>query len=337
MKNPDDLEKALEAIRKTYGSGSVRKGNEYPNPPRITFGDIQLDYATGGGIPLGTWVHLYGAESTGKTLTALKVIANAQKDGYTAAFYDVEKTFTTTWAEKMGVDTKNLIIIDGTVIEHIGEALHSLIGCVNLHIIDSIAAAIPLEELDSPIEKWHMGLAARTWNKVLRKTQEAITKENSVILINQMRTSFNKHGQAEDVPTGGRFVRHEASLGILFRKARPLYKDKNGNLKEDGIKTESVTGDNRPDGFEFSLRVAKSKVCEPEKPARLRLDFETGQYDQLWSLAMFAIYFGLVTRKGSWYTMPDGENVQGETGIRTYIETHPEFAKLVRETVLTSE
>lgn len=327
------LDEVLGAIKKAYGKESIQYGDEHSDLIRVPTGDIQLDYVLGGGVPLGRWVHAYGAQSTGKTLVSFKIISEAQKKGYTAAYYDVEKTFDPSWAEKIGVNTKELIVVEGATIESVGEKLEALLGVVNFHVIDSVAAAIPIGELEQDLEKWQQGLAARTWNKVIRKCNVRVQEENCIVLINQLRTVLGGRVATEE-PSGGRLIRHESSVELKFKKSTWLYKDKNNNLSETGTKTDSVTGDVEPNGIEFQVRVEKSKVCVPYRSARMRLDFETGEFDQSWSLAMMASYFGLVERNGSWYTAPDGTRVQGESGLKTYIETNEVFAKSIREHVL---
>ncbi|MEG7603134.1 ATPase domain-containing protein, partial [Listeria monocytogenes] len=57
----------------------------------ISTGSLGLDIALGiGGLPRGRVVEIYGPESSGKTTLALHAIAEAQKNGGTAAFVDAE-------------------------------------------------------------------------------------------------------------------------------------------------------------------------------------------------------------------------------------------------------
>ena len=57
----------------------------------ISTGSLGLDIALGiGGLPRGRVIEVYGPESSGKTTLALHVIAEAQKNGGTAAFVDAE-------------------------------------------------------------------------------------------------------------------------------------------------------------------------------------------------------------------------------------------------------
>ena len=59
----------------------------------------------------GRVVEIYGPESSGKTTLTLHAIAECQKKGGIAAFIDAEHAFDRFYAEKLGVDIENLIIL----------------------------------------------------------------------------------------------------------------------------------------------------------------------------------------------------------------------------------
>src|SRR3546814_8183544 len=77
----------------------------------ISTGSRGLDIALGvGGLPRGRVIEIYGPESSGKTTLALHVIAEAQKNGGTAAFVDAEHALDPVYAKKLGVDIDELIV-----------------------------------------------------------------------------------------------------------------------------------------------------------------------------------------------------------------------------------
>ena len=108
------LDHSIAQIEKAYGKGSIMKlGEDKPvlKLESIPTGSFGLDIATGiGGLPKGRIIEIYGPESSGKTTMALHVIAEAQKKGGICAFIDAEHALDTDYAEKIGVDTKNLLI-----------------------------------------------------------------------------------------------------------------------------------------------------------------------------------------------------------------------------------
>ncbi|NLX66780.1 MAG: DNA recombination/repair protein RecA, partial [Bacteroidales bacterium] len=107
------LRAAMDKIEKTYGKGSIMKmGDEkVEEVPVISSGSIALNVALGvGGYPRGRVIEIYGPESSGKTTLAIHAIAEAQKAGGVAAFIDAEHAFDRFYAEKLGVDTNELLI-----------------------------------------------------------------------------------------------------------------------------------------------------------------------------------------------------------------------------------
>lgn len=107
------LQAAMAKIEKDFGKGSImRMGDEQVvNVEVIPTGSIGLDAALGvGGYPRGRIIEIYGPESSGKTTLAIHAIAEAQKNGGTAAFIDAEHAFDRFYAEKLGVDISNLLI-----------------------------------------------------------------------------------------------------------------------------------------------------------------------------------------------------------------------------------
>lgn len=312
------LDRALASIRKTYGDGSIHKASEKPVLRRIPTGSIELDYAIGGGVPLGRWCHWYGGRSSGKTLAAYNTIAAAQAMGLTVAYYNIEKQFDPVWAAKHGIDTDALELVEGTIIEQVGAKLETLLGSVHVHVLDSIAMAISQDELATKAEEWRPGISARAWGKVLRRCNERFDdQENTVILINQTRKTFGYGGG--DEATGGVAIEYISRLSLLFRRSSWLFYNKDDVLDPDAPSGDSLTGDKEPDGIEIQVRVAKTNgFGQMDRTARLRLDYKTGQYDDLWTMTKAAVHLGIVQQAGAWYTYGK-QKMQGKTGLRELI------------------
>jgi recombination protein RecA len=330
----DNLEKVLATIKKKYGEGDIRYGDQYPDIKRIPTGSLELDAATHGGIPLGRWSHFYGPPGGAKTLTCWNIIKQAQDMGLSCAYYNIEKQFLPQWVERKGIDLSKLHVVDGSIIEEAGAKLESLLGVINVHVLDSLAAAISIDELAGKTEEWKPGIQARAWGKVLRRAQERFDdEENSVIMVNQTRQVFGKMMGSEE-PTSGRAVEYISSMSLQFRKSHWLFKDDNGVLSEAGSNTDTFSGDSDPEGMEFQIRVAKSRVCPPHGSARMRLDFETGNFDAGWELTKAAIYRGIAQRGGSWYTVPGHDKVQGEKKLRELILQNVDLQKTIKKAIL---
>lgn len=331
--DPSTLDRALATINKTFGDGSVRKASTKPILRRIPTGSLGVDYAIGGGVPLGRWCHWYGGKGSAKTLIAYNTIAQAQAMGLKCAYYNMEKQFDPVWAAKHGIDVDALELVEGTIIEQVGAKCETLLGSIHVHVLDSMAAAVSLDELATKAEEWRPGISARAWGKVIRRLNERFDdEENTIIMINQLRKSFG-YG-AGDEPPGGVAIEYISRLSLHFRKSTWLYHDKNGILSPDAPSGDSLTGDKEPDGLEFQVRVVKTAgFGRPDRTARLRIDYHTGQTDEMWTLAEAAVHFDIAEKSGSWFTL-NGEKVQGKAGLRDIIAKDKKLEKTIRDKLM---
>ena len=147
------LQLTIDKLEKTYGKGTVMMLNDTKvlDIPAISTGSLGLDIALGiGGIPRGRVTEIYGPESSGKTTLTMHCIAEAQKKGGIAAFIDAEHAFDKTYAEKLGIDTENLLISQPDNGEQALEIAEHLIrsGAIDIIVIDSVAALTPKAELE---------------------------------------------------------------------------------------------------------------------------------------------------------------------------------------------
>ena len=109
-----NLNEALSQIEKQFGKGAVMKMGDRENTdiPSVSTGSLGLDIALGiGGLPKGRVIEIFGPESSGKTTLTLQAIAECQKEGGTAAFIDAEHALDPSYAEKLGVNVdENLLM-----------------------------------------------------------------------------------------------------------------------------------------------------------------------------------------------------------------------------------
>ena len=157
----------------------------------ISTGSLGLNIALGiGGLPRGSVVEIYGPESSGKTTLAIHAIASVQRAGGIAAIIDAEHAFDRSYADKLGVDTKSLLISQPDNGEQALEIADNLIrsGAVDLVVIDSVAALTPKAEIEGEMGDSRMGLQARLMSQALRKLTGTINKTGCCcIFINQLR------------------------------------------------------------------------------------------------------------------------------------------------------
>src|SRR5471032_2033114 len=158
------LELALTQIEKDFGKEAIMKMGEKTNKVQveaIPTGALPLDMAIGvGGIPRGRVVEIYGPESSGKSTLCLSIVAQAQKNGGTAAYIDAEHSMDPVYAKKVGVDIDNLLISQPDSGEQALEITEQLVrsGAVDIIVIDSVAALVPCSEIEGDMGDASMGM-----------------------------------------------------------------------------------------------------------------------------------------------------------------------------------
>ena len=109
------LDKILSSLNKKYKSvdtGLLAKASDQVAQVEwISTNIYALDRVMGKGLPRGRVVEIWGASASGKSTTALQIIAAVQKQGGLAAFIDAEQTYNDKWAAACGIDNENLMLV----------------------------------------------------------------------------------------------------------------------------------------------------------------------------------------------------------------------------------
>jgi len=314
------LDMALVQIEKQFGKGSVMRLGEttHMNVSVIPTGAIELDIALGvGGIPRGRVTEIFGPESSGKTTVALHVIAEAQKNGGTAAFIDAEHALDPVYASKLGVDIQNLLVSQPDTGEQALEIAEALVrsGAIDVIVIDSVAALVPRAEIEGEMGDSHVGLQARLMSQALRKLSGIINKSNTAaIFINQLREKVGvMFGNPETTP-GGRALKFYASVRLDVRRVDTL---KQG--------TEMV-------GSRTRVKVVKNKVAPPFKQAEFDIIYGEG-ISKEGSILDMGVAQDIIQKSGAWYSYGDTRIGQGRENARQYLKDNPEIAKEIENKI----
>lgn len=315
------LDAALGQIEKQFGKGAVMKLGEksHMQVETIPTGALSLDVALGvGGVPRGRVVEIFGPESSGKTTVALHIVAEAQRNGGTAAFIDAEHALDPSYAAKLGVDIDNLIVSQPDTGEQALEITEALVrsGAIDVIVVDSVAALVPKAEIDGEMGDAHVGLQARLMSQALRKLAGVISKSSTVaIFINQLREKVGiMFGNPETTP-GGRALKFYASVRLDVRKIETL---RNG--------TDIV-------GSRTKVKVVKNKVAPPFKEAEFDIIYGEGISKEGCILDM-AVNMDIVEKSGAWFAYNSQRIGQGRDNARLFLKSNPalrdEIEKRVR-------
>jgi len=139
------------------------------------------------GLTGGRIFEIFGQESSGKTTMCLHAAAITQKMGIPVAYIDMEHAVDLRYAQALGVDNHNLLFSQPDFGEQAMDIAIKFVNAgVGLIIIDSVAALVPLAEIEASMEKALMGAQARMMGKALRKLTPIVGKSQcNIVFINQ--------------------------------------------------------------------------------------------------------------------------------------------------------
>jgi recombination protein RecA len=323
------IEMAVGQIEKQFGKGAIMRlgQNAVTSVANISTGSISIDHALGiGGVPRGRVVEVYGPEASGKTTLTLQVIAQAQRNGGTAAFVDAEHALDPTYARKLGVDLDNLLVSQPDNGEQALEIVEMLVrsGGADVVVVDSVAALVPRAEIDGEMGDAQVGLQARLMSQALRKLTGVVAKSSTcLIFINQLREKIGVMFGSPETTTGGRALKFYASVRIDIRRI--------GAIK-DG---DQVTG-NRT-----RVKVVKNKLAPPFRIAEFDLMYGEG-VSREGDLLDLAVERRFIEKSGTWFSY-NGERLgQGREKVKLFLKQNPEIfdsidARVRKELGLTAE
>jgi recombination protein RecA len=317
------LNTTMQMLEKQYGKGIIMKLGDKPAEPIpvISTGSISLDLALGvGGFPRGRVIEIFGPESSGKTTIALHAIAEAQKQGGIAAFIDAEHAFDRFYAQKLGINTDELLVSQPDYGEQALEIAENLIrsGAIDIIVIDSVAALIPKAELEGDMGDAKMGLQARLMSQALRKLTGAVSKTNCVcIFINQLRDKIGISYGNPETTTGGNALKFYASIRIDIRKST--------QIKEGDKVLGNLT----------KVKIVKNKVAPPFKTVEFDIIYGEG-ISKVGEIIDLAVALDIIKKSGAWYSYEGTKLAQGREAVRQLLKDNPELLNEIEQKIRNS-
>lgn len=325
------FEEVCKSFNKEHKAEIISKGLKQINVEKIPFSSPYLNYITHGGFPRGKVVEFFGAEGSGKTTSALDVVASAQEvfiaewkqrceelsSAKTAkekaeyqkvldngplkvVYFDLEHTLDADWAFMLGVNLDDLYLADFECqsAEEILDLLVKLTASdeVGLIVLDSIPYLEPEAQLSQSLEKKEYGGISKILSAFFRKITPLLnTTTASLLLINQMRDSMDPFKMYET--PGGRALKHACSLRLMFRKGELYGKDGNAIPKSSELAYS----------HKVEVKVEKTKICKPD---RLKGSYILDYYEGIdWVRDLFDICLneGIIVQSGAWFNFTNVE------------------------------
>lgn len=295
---------------------------------------IGLNLALKGGFGHGRQVLVWGNKSAGKSSFCLQMIALAQKEGKTCAWIDAENSYSQDWAEKLGVDSSQLIYSAAkTINDMVDVAVQLMDAGVDIIVVDSISALLPAiyfekdgEELKNLQDTKQIGAEAKDMTHAVKMLNYA-NKNTLLVLISQQRNSFGSM-HASHIPTGGMAVKFFSSTVIkLWASEAEANSIKSGVQVGDKIIEQRV-------GRPVNWIIDYNKLGPPNL---------SGQYDFYYQGKVLGIDYvgeildtaemiGAINRGGSWYTIEE-ERFQGRNKTLEYLREHPEIVEKLKKKI----
>lgn len=344
----------VKKLKKANGESTLLRAsdNKLVKTPRIPTGIFELDYAFGGGFPVGRISTLYGQKSSGKTTIFLKAIANAQRmcsNCWTywdeekgscecgdyretvCAFLDVEGTFDSEWAEKLGVDTDNLILDVPEYAEQaldIGEALLRS-GNVDVLCLDSLAFLVPQKEIENSVTKDGMGISPRLIGKGVRKFLSAMNgvgrdteRRPTVFFTNQIRYKLGLLFGNPETTAGGQAPGFAASL----------------ECRLEAKKYEIHEATQKPISVNMKYRVDKNKTYGAKMAGEYQLMLTDTEHKKVGescpeaALIKWGEYLEIIKRDGGYNCL--GRTFPKKGDLVAEVESNREFREQLQSTLL---
>ncbi len=319
------LLETINKINKKFGANTVVLLGADPARQKIDVIPTQsllLNYVLGiGGIPKGRITEIYGPAHSGKSGICLGIVAECQRMNQNAAWIDAENALDPDYARLLGVDLDRLFYCQPASGEEAINIAESLIrsGGLDLLVIDSVAALVPLAETEAEMEQNFVGTHARLMSKALRKLVGAVAKHNvALVFINQIREKVGAYGNPE-MATGGNALKFYASARIEVRRG------------EDKKRGDEVVG------HTLRCRVVKNRLAIPFRRCEFPVYYGRG-IDRRYELLELGVYLGVIRRSGSWFYIegygPDGEfKVNSRDGLLTALSEDPGLEQYVRSRI----
>ena len=280
---------------------------------RITTGSLYK------GLPSKSVSCFVAPEGCFKSSLMALMVADAQKKGYTPVIIDDEGAWSNEFCTRWGVDRDNAIYIHTIFVEEVTTLLGELIdGKDNnlILVVDSLGGLESKKIIDDTTTgdrqaKADQGGLARKIKRMLKMFVHIVKAQDSIGMYSgHWYGKPDSYGSAEDIG-GGKYVKLAADLIFSFKKS-PVYLDPKAKASDRVVIGSSI-----------SACCLKNRYYPPFQEATIEINYKDG-INKYAGLVDIALNCGIIQAGGAWFTLPNGNKVQGLGKVYQAIEEDPQ-------------
>lgn len=328
----EEFNKFAKEMATKHGASIIRRASEIDKMEVLSTGSLGIDFAIGGGMPVGTMVELFGRAGVGKSSLSYYMIADAQRKGKNCVLVNIEGVYDKRWAEAIaGVDNEKLVIAQprpgADTVKVMAQCVNN--PAVDLLILDSIGAMLTDGEQEIGAAKQAGGQSGLVTHMVKQISQAAWPNRVCVVFINQVRSVFSAMHPIEDSP-GGNAKEHQAAIRIHLKRNKDLA-------------TATVFGEKDiPVMYRVNANVKKIKVGFPNQKAGYNFwNYPSPEgvlgIDRDQEVIDAAFKIGIIDQRGAYYdhsSFPGG-TVKSRDAVEELIRTDDAVKQAIRQEVLS--
>lgn len=268
-----------------------------------------------GGVPNGRVVQFAGPSQTFKTGFILRILANAQKDGKRVVIVDTEGAIEEEDAERVGLDTSEIIYIRPQSCENARNVIYKLFENIKTSgqegkvfiAIDSLAnlqSEMELKRMDKDNTAADMGTLAKALKSLLKTATNGASQTNTTVLVTNhiYDDPSAMYASVEKIISGGKAAIYLPSITVQLSRLAA----KEGEIK--GIDDEKAGGQKSFSGVKIRCLTVKNRFIKQYLEGELYLSFSTG-LDKYYGLSDVMKELGVIVNKGATWQTWDEEKL----------------------------
>lgn len=283
----------------------------------------KFDMILGGGVPEGSFVLVTGPKKTGKSVFSLQLASGAQKVlsewGQRKIYYlDVEgrlKSRDIKGIKGLDADENFRVIrsepgniLNGEKFLNIAERLINAVPG-SVIIIDSFSSLCSEEEMANELGQRFRANMPQILGSWCRRISNVLAVNQNIVIGITHQIANTGPGHSTKTEASGNKIQYQSDVKIELSYCQPW------TVGSEDKKVQI--------GQNVYTKCMWSAIGPPGGKAECKLRYGIG-YDFAQEIADLAVDFGLVEKGGSWFTLSNGEKIQGAEKLRDYLVENPQ-------------